>query len=116
MSAPLEVRRLDRFLWLVAQTMRTDIRVCLFWVSLIFLPIYGVKSPTQKKTIFGASIGVFELNVHNIESFILSKLLQAIDCNQILYNDRNHQVQFVRGLILRPTNPRWRTAAILKNR
>ena len=38
----------------------------------------------------------------------------CIDFNQILQNDRDHQVVVVGGPNKRPTNPRWRTAAILK--
>jgi len=36
------------------------------------------------------------------------------DSNQILHNDRHHQVVFVGGPNTCPTNPRWRTAVILK--
>ena len=38
----------------------------------------------------------------------------CIDFNQILHNDRDHQVAVVGGPNRRPTNPSWRTAAILK--
>jgi len=38
----------------------------------------------------------------------------CIDFNQILHNDRNHQEVVVGGPNRRPTNPRWRTADILK--
>ena len=38
----------------------------------------------------------------------------CIDFNQIWRNDRDHQVVIVGGPGRRPTNPRWRTAAILK--
>ena len=38
----------------------------------------------------------------------------CIDFNQIWHNDRDHQVVIVGGPGRRPTNPRWRTAAILK--
>jgi len=38
----------------------------------------------------------------------------CIDFNQIWHNDRNHQVVIVGGPNRRQTNPRWRTAAILK--
>jgi len=34
--------------------------------------------------------------------------------NQILHNDRDHQEVVAGGPNRRPTNPRWRTAAILK--
>ena len=40
----------------------------------------------------------------------------CIDFNQILNNDRDHQVVVVGGPNKRPTNPRWRTAAILKKK
>jgi len=40
----------------------------------------------------------------------------VIAYNQILHNDRDHQVVVVGGPNRRPTNPRWRTAAILKTR
>ena len=38
----------------------------------------------------------------------------CIDFNQILHNDRDHQEVVVDSPNRRPTNPRWRTAAILK--
>jgi len=38
----------------------------------------------------------------------------SIDSSHILQNDRNHQLVVVGGPNKRQTNPRWRTAAILK--
>jgi len=38
----------------------------------------------------------------------------CIDCNQIWRNDKDHRVVIVGGSSRRPTNPRWRAAAILK--
>jgi len=38
----------------------------------------------------------------------------CIDFDQIFHNDGDHQVVVVGGPNRRPTNPRWRTAAILK--
>jgi len=38
------------------------------------------------------------------------------DSNQILYSHEDHQQHFMGGLNTCKTNPRWRTAAILKNR
>jgi len=38
----------------------------------------------------------------------------CIDFNQIWHNDRHHQAVIVGGPNRRPTNPRWRTTAILK--
>jgi len=40
----------------------------------------------------------------------------CINFNQILHNDRDRQVVAVGGPNRRPTNPRWRTAAILKKK
>ena len=37
-----------------------------------------------------------------------------IDFNEILHNDRDHQELVMGGPNRRPTNPRWRTAAVLK--
>ena len=39
-----------------------------------------------------------------------------VDFNQILQNDKDHQVLLVSGSNTHSINPRWRTAAILKNR
>jgi len=39
----------------------------------------------------------------------------CIDFDQILHNDGDHQVVVMGGPNRRQTNPRWRTAAILKN-
>jgi len=40
----------------------------------------------------------------------------CIDHNQIVQSDRDPQVLTVSGSNVPQTNPRWRTAAILKNR
>jgi len=81
-----------------------------FGVSLTLLPILGVKYP--QNPIFGAWIGVFKPNVQNIESFMLRNY--CIDFSEILHNDRDHQDLLVGCPNRRPTNPRWRTAAISK--
>ena len=47
-------------------------------------------------------------NVHIYQNY-------CIDSNQILHSDKDHQMPFVGGHHTRITNPRWRTAAILKN-
>ena len=44
---------------------------------------------------------------------MLSKLMHRF--NEILHNDRDRQELVVGGPNTRPTNPRWRTAAILQN-
>ena len=73
-------------------------------------PFWGWNTP--KTPILGAWIDVFKPNGQNIESFMLSKLMHHF--NQILHNDRDHQELVAGGPNQRPTNPRWRTAAILK--
>jgi len=77
----------------------------LLGVSLILLPFRGWSPP--KTPIFGTCIGVFKPIGQNTENY-------CINFNQILHNDRDHQVVIVGGPNRRLTNPRWRTAAILK--
>ena len=98
----------------MAQTTRTRARVCLLGVSLILLPILGVKSPPLK-TIFVAWIGVFKPNWLYWKSHIIETTVSISSFNKILHNDRDHQVVIVGGPSTCPTNPRWRTAAILQN-
>ena len=93
----------------MAQKTRTRARMCLLGVSLTLLPILGVKSPENPN--IGAWIDVFKPNGQNIESFMLSKLLHRFQPN---FAPFFHQVVVVGGPNRRPTNPRWRTAAILK--
>ena len=98
---------------LMAQTTWTHARVCLFGGFVDTAPYFGGEIPRRPETPnFWALIGVYKPNGQNIESFMLSKLL--IDFNEILHNDRDHQELVVGGPNRRPTNPRWRTAAILK--
>ena len=87
-------------------------RMCLLGVSFMLLPILGVKSP--KKPILGAWIVIFKLNLQNIKIGILSIFLHRLPPN--FAQSQRPQVLFVGGPNTRNTNPRWRTAAILKNR
>jgi len=85
--------------------------MCLLRVSLTLLPILGVKSPENPNfwgvnRRFQAKTGKI-LKVSRYRNY-------SIDFNQILHNDRDHQVVVVGDPNRRPTNPRWRTAAILK--
>ena len=95
----------------MAQTTRTRARVCLFGVWLILLPILGVKS-LQNPNFWGVNKRFQAerakiLKVSYYRNYI-------IDFNQILHNDRDHQVVIVGCPNTHPTNPRWRTAAILE--
>ena len=74
-------------------------------------PHFGVKSPENLNfmgvnTRFQAKRGKI-LKVSCYRNY-------CIDFNQILQNDRDHQVVVVVGPNRCPTNPRWRTAAISK--
>jgi len=53
--------------------------------------------------------------MQNIKNCISWKL-QIADYNQILHSDKDHQLHFVGVPKTCKTNPKWRTAAILKNR
>ena len=107
----LQVRPVDGFSRLMAQTTRTLARMCLLGVLLILLLIFGGEIP-PKPHFWGREQAL---------SSQTGKLLKVscyrnycIDFNQIWHNDRNHQVVIVGGPNRRQTNPRWRTAAILK--
>ena len=79
--------------------------MCLLGVSLILLPILGVKYP--KPQFWGVNR---RLQTKRAKYW----KFHVIDFNQIWRNDRDYQVVIVGGPSRRPTNPRWRTAAILK--
>ena len=75
----LQVRPVDGFSRLMAQTTRTRAVVCLLVVSLILLPIFGVKSPQNPN--FGGVNRRFQAKQQNIESYILSKILHRFQPN-----------------------------------
>jgi len=104
----LQVRLVDGFSRLMAQTTRTR---GMMGVSLTMLPILGVISP-ENPNFWG---------VNRRFQAKRAKILKVscyrnyyIDFNQILQNDRDHPEVVVGGPNRCPTNPRWRTAAILK--
>jgi len=74
--------------------------MCLLGVALIMLPIYGVKSPKNP---------FWDVNRH-----YQAKRNCCVDSNQIVCNDKHHQMLSVGGTNAYTTDPRWRTAAILK--
>ena len=78
-STHLQVRPINGFSHLMAQTTRIRARMCLLGVSLTLLPTFGAKYP--KTPILGAWIGVFKPNGQNIESFMSSKLLHRFQPN-----------------------------------
>jgi len=83
--------------------------MCILGYTLILLSIYGSYRP--KTPNFGAWIGIFLPNVQNIQIFILQKLLNGFQPK----DDKDLQV-LMGGPKMCHINPRWRTAAILKNR
>jgi len=103
----LQVRRVDGFSRMMAQTTRTRARMCLLWEFFTLLPFRGSKTPN-----FGAWIGVVKPNSRNRKTCILSKLQHRFQPN--FDSDQDRQMPFVSGPHTRITNPRWRTAAILE--
>jgi len=72
-------------------------------------PRLGGQNP--KKTHFWGVNRHFQAKLAKSKTRILSKLL-LINSN---HNDKDHQMPFVGGPNIRVTNPKWWTAAILKN-
>ena len=75
----LQVRHVDEFSRMMAQTTRTRARMCLFWEFFTLLPFKGSKTP--KTLNFGAWIGVFKPNSRNRKTCIFSKLLHRFQPN-----------------------------------
>jgi len=80
MNSPI-VRPVDGFSRLQAQRTRTRAKVCLLGVSLILLPILGVKSPPNPSTQFWGVNRRFQVKRANIESFMLSKPQHRFQAN-----------------------------------
>ena len=78
-------------------------------------PHFGGKIPPKSLFLGRAWIGIFELNVCKILKFAYYRNY-CTDYNQILHSHKDHQILFMGGPNTRKTYPRWRTAAILKNR
>jgi len=103
----LQVRRVDGFSSMMAQTTRIRARIYHFGDFFTLLPINGVKNPD-----FGAWICVSS-QTREIENRAYHQNY-CIESNQILHSDKDHQMPFVGGPHTRITNPRWRTAATLE--
>ena len=82
-----------------------------FGVSLTFLPVVGVKSPENPN--FWCVNRRFQAKLAKYWKFHVIETPASIS-TKFLHNDGDHQVVVVGGPNRRPTNPRWRTAAILK--
>ena len=108
-----QVRPVDGFSRLMAQTTRTRARVCLLGDSLMLLPILEVKSPTNSNfLVVNRHFQAKRANILKVSYY----QNYFIDVNQILHNNRDHRVVIVGGPNMRQTNPRWRTAAILEKK
>ena len=105
----LQVRPVDRFSRLMAQTTRTRAHICLLGGFVDIAPHFGGEIPETPN--FGGVNRRFQakrakiLKVSDYRNYY-------IDFNQNLHNDRDHHVVVVDDPNSRPTNPRWRTAAI----
>jgi len=93
----------------MAQTTRTRANICLLGGFVDIAPHFGGEIPETPN--FGGVNRRFQakrakiLKVSDYRNYY-------IDFNQNLHNDRDHQVVVVDDPNSRPTNPRWRTAAI----
>ena len=109
MGTQLRVRPVDRFSRMMAQTTRTHARM--YPLGFIHMaPHLGGQLP---KINLGCNIGVFKPNSRNRKTRIISKLRHRLQPN--FHSDKDHQIPFMGGPNTGITNPRWRTAAILKN-
>jgi len=87
--------------------------MCILGVSLILLHIFWVKYPQNPNFFLGGGWREF----WSQKGKILKVSCYRNYCtyfNQIWHNDRDHEVVIVGGPSRRPTNLRWRAAAILK--
>jgi len=109
----LQVRPVDGFLRMMAQKTQTRAKMCLFGDFFSNCSHLGIK--ISQTPIFGTWIGIFMPNSRNRKTCILSKLLHRFqpDVAQ-LHSNKDHKMPFVVGSHTRITNPRWRTAAVLK--
>jgi len=95
----------------MVQTTQTRTRMCILGFRLYCCRFKGSNSP--KPQFWGCE---WAFSSQMCEKFKLSYFRNyCINCNQILHNDKNRQVPFVGGSNMAQTNPRCRTADILKN-
>jgi len=108
----LQVRPVDGFSSLMAQTTRTRARMCILGVSLILLLIFWGEIP--KTQFFGRGMNRKSKTGNILKVSFYQNYCIDFNQIQIRVNDRDHQGVIMGGPNRRPTNPRWRTAAILK--
>jgi len=63
-------------------------------------------------SIYGARIGIFKPNAQKYWKLHIIKMTASVQ-TEFLHNTKDHRLLIVGGSNTRPTNPRWRTAAIL---
>ena len=109
----LQVRRVDGFLRVMAQTTWTRARMC--FLAFVHIDSHLGGQDPQKPN-FGVWIGVFKPNSRKRKTCILSKLLHCFHCLPIKFCTVINTTKCPSWVV--PTyasqNPRWRTAAILK--
>ena len=107
----LGIPQVDRFddLYVIR---RVSVQGCVFWGLVHAAPHFGGKIPF-KPLFCGREQAVSSLTCQ-ILKFAYYRNYCA-NYNQILHSHKDHQILFVGGPNKRTTNPRWRTAAILKN-
>jgi len=107
----LQVRCVDGFSCMMAQTTRNCASMCVFWVSLTLRPHLGVKAPQTPN--FGGVNRRLQAKHSKSKNMHIIKTTPPIP-NE-LYSDEDHQMPFfVGGPNTHVKNPRWRTADILE--
>ena len=81
----------------------------------LFGPFHGAIAVPLSRVVVVIVVVVVVVVVVDIDAQAAYKNY-CIDHNQILQSDRDPQILTVGGPNMHQTNPRWRTAAILKNR
>jgi len=95
----------------MAQTTRTPRKDVSFGGFVDIAPYFGGEIP-RKPQFLGREYAFLS---HTGKILKVSRYRHyCINFNQILHNDRDYQVVVADGPNRRPTNPRWRKAAILK--
>jgi hypothetical protein len=111
--SPPQVKRVNRFPWLMAQTMRFHPRKCLFGVSLKKIWLYGVSNP-QKPPKSGRGLWFpSQTRQFNKNSYLSQIKRYRHKIWTIGGNQKVHIRFWVKGHL--SSNPRWRQPPLWKN-
>jgi len=107
----LQVKPVGGFSCLMAQMTQT--RAMMYLLGFFYMTVI-IRGQIPQNPIFLRREKAF--SSQTCKKFKLSYFRHyGIYCNHVLHDDKDHQVPLVGGLNMSQTDPRWRTAAILKN-